>query len=59
MILMFYPCLKRIGYKMTFKQVILCSYSGLRGAVGLALALIIVNNKHIIEFHGEKNGKKI
>ena len=59
MILMFYPCLKHIGYKMTFKQVILCSYSGLRGAVGLALALKIANNNDIIKYHGEEKGKRI
>jgi len=36
-----WPLLKRIGYGMSFKQVILCSYAGLRGAVGLSLALMV------------------
>jgi len=40
-ILMFWPLLRRIGYGMSFKQVILCSYAGLRGAVGLSLALMV------------------
>lgn len=41
LILLFWPLLKKIGYGMNFKQVILCSYAGLRGAVGLSLALIV------------------
>ena len=41
MIFLFYPCLKRIGYGMSFAQVLLCSYAGLRGAVGLSLALMV------------------
>ena len=40
-ILVFWPLLKVIGYGMSFKQVILCSYAGLRGAVGMSLALIV------------------
>lgn len=41
MILIFWPLLVKIGYGMNFKQVLLCSYAGLRGAVGLSLALMV------------------
>ena len=41
MLLLFWPLLNRLGYGMSFKQVLLSSYAGLRGAVGLALALIV------------------
>ena len=58
MLTLFFPILKRMGYGMTFKQVILCSYAGLRGAVGLALAMMVVAHpkvgqyvKDIILFH--------
>jgi len=30
-----------MGYGMSFKQIILSTYAGLRGAVGLSLALIV------------------
>jgi NhaP-type Na+/H+ or K+/H+ antiporter len=40
-IFMFWPLLKAIGYGMSFNQVLLCSYAGLRGAVGMSLALIV------------------
>ena len=41
MILVFFPILRKIGYGMSFPQVILCAYAGLRGAVGLSLALMV------------------
>lgn len=47
MILLFWPCLAKIGYGMSFKQVILCSYAGLRGAVGLSLALIVASSDKV------------
>ena len=40
-LLMFWPCLKRMGYGMTFKEVLLSTYAGLRGAVGMSLALLV------------------
>ena len=40
--LMFWPILKRMGYGMTFKEVLLSTYAGLRGAVGMSLALMVV-----------------
>lgn len=36
--------MKRLGYGFTFKELILLSFVGLRGAVGLALALIVHSN---------------
>lgn len=40
-ILLFWPLMMKIGYGMTFRQLILCAYAGLRGAVGLSLALLV------------------
>lgn len=37
----FWPILKHMGYGMTFKEVILSTYAGLRGAVGMSLALMV------------------
>jgi NhaP-type Na+/H+ or K+/H+ antiporter len=47
MILVFWPCLQRLGYGMTFEQVILCSYAGLRGAVGMSLALMVAASEEV------------
>ena len=47
MILLFWPLLSKMGYGMSFNQVILCSYAGLRGAVGLSLALMVVSSDKI------------
>ena len=47
MILLFWPVLKRIGYGMTFNQVLLASYAGLRGAVGLSLAMMVFSDEKI------------
>lgn len=41
MIAMFYPLMKRIGYGMTVKDGVIAWWGGLRGAIGLALALIV------------------
>lgn len=38
---LFYPCLSRLGYGFTIKEAVLVSYGGLRGAVGLALAMVV------------------
>ena len=43
----FWPCLHSSGYSVNFRQVVLISYSGLRGAVGLSLALIVANSPKI------------
>ena len=50
MITLFWPILKRLGYGMEFRHVILCSYAGLRGAVGLSLALMVVTSPHINDY---------
>ena len=44
---MLMPCMKLTGYGFTIKHVTLLSYSGLRGAVGLCLALIVKFNDKI------------
>lgn len=49
-LLMFWPCLKRMGYGMTFQEVLLSTYAGLRGAVGMSLALL-VNIEPEIDHH--------
>lgn len=53
-----WPLLKKMGYGLSFKQLILLAYAGLRGAVGLTLALICYSDnemdertKTIILFH--------
>lgn len=47
MIAMFFPLMKRIGYGITFKDSIILCWGGLRGAIGLALALIVVSEESI------------
>jgi NhaP-type Na+/H+ or K+/H+ antiporter len=44
---MFYPCLSRLGYGFTVKEAILVSYGGLRGAVGLCLAMVVHNDARL------------
>ena len=46
-ILVCWPFLSRMGYGMTFKEVVLCSYAGLRGAVGMSLALMVAASDKI------------
>jgi NhaP-type Na+/H+ or K+/H+ antiporter len=47
MILIFWPILSKLGYGMSFKQVVLCAYAGLRGAVGLSLALMVTGSRKV------------
>lgn len=42
-----FPALKRMGYGLSMKEAFLVSFSGLRGAISLALALIIERNELI------------
>ncbi|MCD4793326.1 MAG: cation:proton antiporter [Bacteroidales bacterium] len=42
-IIMFYPAMKRIGYGLNKKEATVLWYGALRGAIGLALALVVVN----------------
>jgi len=37
----FFPCMRRSGYKIDAKSIVLLAYSGLRGAVCLCLALLV------------------
>jgi NhaP-type Na+/H+ or K+/H+ antiporter/CRP-like cAMP-binding protein len=40
---MFYPLMKRIGYGLTVKDGIIAWWGGLRGAIGLALSLMVAS----------------
>lgn len=42
-----WPCLRQMGYSFSAKFLIVISYSGLRGAVGLVLGLIVQNDERI------------
>lgn len=46
-LLLFLPILQRMGFGMTMKELCLVGYSGLRGAVGLCLALMVKGNDKI------------
>jgi len=47
LIVVWWPLLRVIGYGLDFKQVILCAYAGLRGAVGMTLALLVAASDKI------------
>ena len=56
--LLMYPALKRMGYGMDLKMLTMMTWGGLRGAVGLALALMVQLEdtidervRHLIVFH--------
>lgn len=40
-IFLHFPALRRLGYGMTWQEAVVISWSGLRGAIGLALALLV------------------
>lgn len=42
-----YPILTRIGYTMNLKHILVITWGGLRGAVGLALALVVAQTSAI------------
>lgn len=44
-----YPILKMTGYSITWRKVIVMVWAGLRGAVGLALALYILLDAEIAD----------
>nr|MBC8343166.1 cation:proton antiporter [Bacteroidota bacterium] len=48
-ITLFYPLMKKIGYGLPKKDAVVAWYGGLRGAVGLALALVFVGEIAKIE----------
>ena len=41
MFVLFFPLLRRLGYGVTWKEAVVMVWGGLRGAVGLALAIVI------------------
>jgi len=49
-IFIFWPFLRMMGYGMEFRHVVLCSYAGLRGAVGLALALMVIASPKVGDY---------
>ena len=48
------PILTHIGYTIDWKQVTVITWGGLRGAVGLALALVVVQTPDIPVYIGSK-----
>ena len=48
------PILTHIGYTVDWKQVTVITWGGLRGAVGLALALVVVQTQGIDHMIGSK-----
>eukprot|EP01135_Chromosphaera_perkinsii_P010654 Nk52_evm54s2192 gene=Nk52_evmTU54s2192 len=42
-----YPILKRLGYGLTWQFILLMTWGGLRGAVGLALAIVVAEDPGI------------
>jgi NhaP-type Na+/H+ or K+/H+ antiporter len=49
MLWMLYPIMKRIGYGITPSELLVSWWGGLRGAVALALALVVASNPNINE----------
>ncbi|XP_023229059.1 sodium/hydrogen exchanger 10-like [Centruroides sculpturatus] len=47
MIVLFSPLLSRLGYGLKWQEVIVMTWGGLRGAVGLALALLVAQQEGI------------
>lgn len=45
-----WPLVNLVGYKISWKEYIIVSYSGLRGAIGLAIALLVFLNLEIPEY---------
>ena len=41
-IAIFFPILKKIGYGITFNEILFVAFAGLRGAIGLGLGLAIL-----------------
>jgi len=44
---LFFPILQRLGYGITWQGAIVASWGGLRGAVGLALAIVMQSELHV------------
>lgn len=43
---LFMPLLERLGYGLTWKEVYILAYGGLKGAVGISIALIVSHDTH-------------
>ena len=43
------PIMVRVGYKIDWKGLLVVVWSGVRGAVGLALALVVAQTGHLYE----------
>merc|ERR1712014_348818 len=41
---LFFPLLRKMGYGLTWKEASVCVFGGLRGAVGVAMALLVKGN---------------
>ena len=48
MMVMFMPLLQHMGYGVNWKECLIITYGGLRGAVGLALALIVHEDEEVL-----------
>ncbi|KAH9488903.1 hypothetical protein Btru_058634 [Bulinus truncatus] len=55
--MMFSPVLKRLGYGLTWQDGLVCTWSGLRGAIGLAMALILFKSENPILSQPSVGGK--
>jgi len=44
---LFFPLLQRLGYGITWQGALVASWGGLRGAVGLALAIVMQSELHV------------
>ena len=51
MIAIFYPILRFTGYSITWQKAVVMVWSGLRGAVGLALSLFVLFDTSITDIH--------
>ena len=43
--ILFYPIMRKVGYGLSWSEYFILIYGGLRGAIGLALALIVSNDE--------------
>ncbi|CAD8062241.1 unnamed protein product [Paramecium primaurelia] len=46
-IAVFYPWLKKLGYGLTWSQILVLTYGGLRGSIGIAFALIVAKDESL------------
>lgn len=49
MIMMLYPLMKRLGYGLSKRESVILTWGGLRGALGMTLALMVANTPEIPE----------